>query len=85
MKSDAITQGFEKTGQRALLHATGVTPESFGKPMIGIASAFTDLVPGQLAQRKACWQQPRPRFTAGYLSKYVKLVSSSADGAVCNS
>ena len=25
MKSDAITKGFEKTGHRALLHATGVT------------------------------------------------------------
>ena len=37
----------------------------------------------ELARRKTTWRKPAPRFTEGYLSKYVKLVSSSAEGAVC--
>jgi dihydroxy-acid dehydratase len=48
MNSDKIKRGFEKSGQCALLHATGLTRKSFDKPFIGIASSFSDLVPGHV-------------------------------------
>lgn len=51
MNSDKITKGFDKTGQRALLHATGVTADAFGRPFIGIVSSFSDLVPGHVDMR----------------------------------
>jgi dihydroxy-acid dehydratase len=35
-----------------------------------------------LAQRRANWQLPAPRYTKGILAKYAKLVSSSSVGAV---
>ncbi|MFM7578679.1 MAG: dihydroxy-acid dehydratase [Microcystaceae cyanobacterium] len=35
-----------------------------------------------LAQRRANWQPPQPRYTKGVLGKYAKLVSSSSLGAV---
>ncbi len=35
-----------------------------------------------LAARKAAWVCPAPRITAGYLSRYAKLVTSAARGAV---
>ena len=35
-----------------------------------------------LAERKANWQPPQPRYTRGVLAKYAKLVSSSSLGAV---
>jgi dihydroxy-acid dehydratase len=35
-----------------------------------------------LAQRRAQWQSPQPRYTKGVLAKYAKLVSSSSVGAV---
>ncbi|MGB3519039.1 MAG: dihydroxy-acid dehydratase, partial [Elainellaceae cyanobacterium] len=35
-----------------------------------------------LAQRRAQWQPPAPRYTRGVLAKYAKLVSSSSLGAV---
>ncbi len=40
----------------------------------------------ELAQRRAQWQPPAPRYTRGVLAKYAKLVSSSSVGAVtdCN-
>ncbi len=36
----------------------------------------------ELAQRRANWQPPTPRYTKGVLAKYAKLVSSSSVGAV---
>lgn len=36
----------------------------------------------ELAQRRAQWHPPQPRYTRGVLAKYAKLVSSSSLGAV---
>ena len=36
----------------------------------------------ELAQRRAAWQPPAPKYTKGVLAKYAKLVSSSSLGAV---
>lgn len=36
----------------------------------------------ELAQRRAKWQPPAPRYTRGVLAKYASLVSSSSLGAV---
>ena len=47
LKSDIITDGFTRAPHRALLRATGaVKDEDFGKPFIGIANSYTDVVPG---------------------------------------
>ena len=50
-RSDAITQGFERTPHRALLKSTGVPSEQMDRPFIGIASSFTDLIPGHTGMR----------------------------------
>ena len=50
-RSSAITEGFERTPHRALLKGTGVPQEEMGKPFIGIASSFTDLIPGHTGMR----------------------------------
>jgi dihydroxy-acid dehydratase len=36
----------------------------------------------ELATRRAAWRAPAPRYTAGVLAKYARLVSSSSQGAV---
>jgi dihydroxy-acid dehydratase len=36
----------------------------------------------ELAQRRAAWTAPKPRYTTGVLGKYARLVSSSSKGAV---
>lgn len=38
----------------------------------------------EMAKRKAMWTPRQPRITTGYLSRYAKLVSSGAQGAVLN-
>jgi len=52
MRSDKVTQGVERAGARGLLYATGISPKQLGKPIIGIASAFSDLVPGHTHLRR---------------------------------
>ncbi|MBU3911627.1 MAG: dihydroxy-acid dehydratase [Candidatus Omnitrophica bacterium] len=51
MKSDIIKKGISRVGNRALLYATGACAKDLSKPFIGIASSFTDLVPGHMHMR----------------------------------
>lgn len=51
MKSDNIKAGLARTPHRGLLMATGVSKKNMNAPFIGIASAFTDLVPGHIGMR----------------------------------
>jgi len=37
---------------------------------------------GELAQRRAAWKQPTPRYTKGVLAKFAKLVSTASRGAI---
>ena len=50
-RSDAITKGFDRTPHRALLKGTGVPQGEMDKPFIGIATSFTDLIPGHTGMR----------------------------------
>ena len=51
MRSDEIKKGIERIPHRALLYATGLKKNDFNKPFIGIASGFTDLIPGHIHMR----------------------------------
>ena len=51
MKSDIIKAGVEHAPHRALLYAGGLSDNNIKKPFIGIASSFTDLVPGHAGMR----------------------------------
>ena len=51
MRSDIIKKGLERVPHRALLHATGLSRKDFNRPFIGVASSFTDLIPGHIGMR----------------------------------
>lgn len=51
MKSDNITKGLERTPHRALLYGTGFPKSAMDLPKVGIASSFTDLIPGHVGMR----------------------------------
>ncbi len=51
MRSDIIKKGISRVGNRALLYAMGVCKREMAKPFIGIASSFSDLVPGHINMR----------------------------------
>ena len=51
MKSDIIKKGIARTPHRGLLMATGISKKNINSPFIGIASSFSDLVPGHISMR----------------------------------
>ena len=51
MRSDILKTGVEHAPHRALLYAGGLSDKNIKKPFIGIASSFTDLVPGHAGMR----------------------------------
>ena len=51
MRSDNVKKGIHKAPHRSLLYATGVSKEGMKRPFIGIASSFSDLVPGHVGMR----------------------------------
>ncbi len=51
MKSDSIKKGLERVPNRALLYATGIPRTEMGKPFIGVATSFTDIIPGHTGMR----------------------------------
>ncbi len=51
MRSDTIKKGLERVPHRALLYATGIAASEMDKPFIGVATSFTDLIPGHIGMR----------------------------------
>ena len=48
MRSDAMKKGMERAPQRSLLKALGLTEAEIGRPLVGVVSAQSELVPGHL-------------------------------------
>lgn len=65
MRSGEIKQGLQRTPHRSLLYATGVSEKQMNKRFIGIASSFTDLVPGHCGMREIERQIEKGIHTGG--------------------
>lgn len=52
MRSDVIKVGLERAPARSLLFATGLDKDDLNKPFIGVASSFTELIPGHIHMRR---------------------------------
>ena len=48
LRSAATTETRRMAGARSLWRANGMKDEHFGRPIIGIANSFTQLVPGHV-------------------------------------
>ncbi len=51
MRSRTIKEGLERVPHRALLYATGIPKSEMKKPFIGVATSFTDIIPGHIGMR----------------------------------
>jgi dihydroxy-acid dehydratase len=66
MKSDKSKKGLERMPNRALLYGTGISSDHMKRPFIGIASSFTDIIPGHINMRT--------------LERYIERGVENADG-----
>ncbi|TAN44343.1 MAG: dihydroxy-acid dehydratase [Nitrospirae bacterium] len=51
MRSNTIKCGIERVPHRALLYATGIPKTEMDKPFIGVATSFTDIIPGHIGMK----------------------------------
>jgi dihydroxy-acid dehydratase len=51
MRSRIIKEGLERVPHRALLYATGISKSEMKKPFVGVATSFTDIIPGHIGMR----------------------------------
>jgi len=51
VRSKIIKEGLERVPHRALLYATGIPKTEMHKPFIGVATSFTDIIPGHIGMR----------------------------------
>ena len=79
MKSDNIKKGIARTPHRGLLMATGVSRKNMNTPFIGIASSFSDLVPGHIGMRDLERQIEKGIHSAGGQS-FIFGVPAICDG-----
>ena len=47
-RSDNVTKGVEKAPMRSLFYAMGYTKEELERPLIGVVSAHSEIVPGHM-------------------------------------
>jgi len=52
MRSDEVKKGHDRAPHRSLFRATGLQDEDFGKPFIGVANSFIELIPGHFFLNK---------------------------------
>ena len=79
MRSDNIKKGIARTPHRSLLMSTGVSKKNIEKPFIGIASSFSDLVPGHIGMRDLERQIEKGIHSAGGQS-FIFGVPAVCDG-----
>jgi len=48
LNSHTVTKGVERAPNRSLLYACGLTPEELNRPLIGVVSSFTEIIPGHI-------------------------------------
>ena len=48
MRSENVTKGSERAPNRSLFYALGYTPEELERPLIGVVSAHSEIVPGHM-------------------------------------
>ena len=65
MRSDQVKKGLDKAPSRSLLRASGVTSEDMGKPFIGIANSWNEVVPGHVHLNKLVDEVKRGIIEAG--------------------
>jgi len=83
MRSDEVTQGVARAPHRSLLRALGVAREDCGRPLIGVADSFNELVPGHMHLRSIAEQVKYGVYQAGGIPLEFNVIGV-CDGLAMN-
>jgi dihydroxy-acid dehydratase len=65
LNSSAITKGTQRAPHRSLLYAMGWDKTTLGKPLIGVANSFSELIPGHMHLRQVAEKVKEGIWSAG--------------------
>jgi dihydroxy-acid dehydratase len=65
MISDKVTKGAERAPHRSLFYAAGFTDEEIRKPLIGVVSAYSEIIPGHMHLDKLAQAAKAGVYAAG--------------------
>ena len=75
LRSRTVTHGRNMAGARALMRASGVASEDFGKPIVAVANSFTEFVPGHTHLRRSAGSSPRRSKAAGAVPREFNTIA----------
>src|SRR5699024_10340605 len=85
LRSRTVTHGRNMAGARALMRATGVEREDFGKPIVAVANSFTEFVPGHIHLREVAEVGAHAIRRAGGVPREVHSIAVDAGMALGHS
>lgn len=75
LKSSELTNGIARTGQRALLYATGMDSEDIKKPFVAVINSFSEMVPGHMHMREIAEQVKYGILEAGGIPRETGTIA----------
>ena len=77
LRSRAITQGIQRSPNRAMLRAVGFGDEDFNKPIIGIANGFSTITPCNLGLNDLALRSEKAARLAGAMPQMFGTITVS--------
>lgn len=74
-RSSTLTNGLGKSGQRALLYATGMDEEDMKKPFVAVIGSFSEMVPGHAHLRELADYVKQGVIEAGGVARQSETIA----------
>lgn len=74
-RSSTLTNGLGKSGQRALLYATGMDDEDMKKPFVAVIGSFSEMVPGHVHLRELADYVKQGVIEAGGVARQSETIA----------
>ena len=79
MNSHQVTQGVDRAPHRSLFFAAGFTEEELERPLIGVVSAKSEIIPGHMHLDKLA-EAVKAGIKAGDIIKQVSAIAGGSGG-----
>ena len=76
LRSRAITEGIQRTPNRAMLRAVGFNDEDFKKPIVGIANGFSTITPCNVGLNELAIRSEKATRIAGAMPQLFGTITS---------
>ena len=79
LRSAAVTQGIQRSPNRAMLRAVGFGDADFNKPIVGIANGYSTITPCNIGLNDLAKRAEQSAFLAGAMPQMFGTITVSDD------